>query len=167
MPATDVRTLGFSPVLSVFWATILAIVVSALRSDTAVAPWWLALPLLASLVVILPQLLGYPANEVINEYNWILIFGALGIGAVLGLFAPHVAPSTEKLARALKDGTTGVLNVAATCATAGIIVGEPTLLAPVVTLRCAALPSLAPDGCVPCAIATLRLAPKTSPPRGA
>ena len=36
-------------------------------------------------------------------------------------------PSTEKLARALKDGTTGVLNVAATCATAGIIVGVVTL----------------------------------------
>ena len=46
---------------------------------------------------------------------------------MLGLVAPHIAPSTEKLARALKDGTTGVLNVAATCATAGIIVGVVTL----------------------------------------
>ena len=32
--------LGFSPVLSVFWATMLAIAVSALRSDTAIVPWW-------------------------------------------------------------------------------------------------------------------------------
>ena len=46
---------------------------------------------------------------------------------MVGLLAPHIAPSTEKLAKALKDGTTGVLNVAATCATAGIIVGVVTL----------------------------------------
>ena len=119
--------LGFSPVLSVFWATMLAIAVSALRSDTAIVPWWLALPLVASLAVVLPQLLGYPATQWLNAYTWILIFGALVVGAVLGLLAPHIAPSTEKLARALKDGTTGVLNVAATCATAGIIVGVVTL----------------------------------------
>jgi TRAP transporter 4TM/12TM fusion protein len=119
--------LGFSPVLSVFWATILAIAVSALRSDTAIAPWWLAWPLIASLLVVVPQLFGYTAGAVLTDNNWILIFGLLGIGAALGVFAPHVAPSTEKLARALKDGTTGVLNVAATCATAGIIVGVVTL----------------------------------------
>ena len=119
--------LGFSPVLSVFWATILAVVVSALRSDTAIVPWWLAIPLLLSLGIVIPQLLGWPVSEALTEYNWILIFGVLGIGAVLGLVAPHVAPSTEKLARALKDGTTGVLNVAVTCATAGIIVGVVTL----------------------------------------
>jgi TRAP transporter 4TM/12TM fusion protein len=119
--------LGFSPVLSVFWATMLAIAVSALRSDTAIVPWWLALPLVACLAVVLPQLLGYRETQWLNEYTWILIFGALTIGAALGLFAPQVSPSTEKLARALKDGTTGVLNVAATCATAGIIVGVVTL----------------------------------------
>jgi TRAP transporter 4TM/12TM fusion protein len=119
--------LGFSPVLSVFWATMLAIAVSALRSDTAIAPWWLALPLIASLAVVVPQLLGYPSTQWLNQYTWILIFGALIVGAALGLFAPRLAPSTEKLARALKDGTTGVLNVAATCATAGIIVGVVTL----------------------------------------
>ena len=37
--------LGFSPVLAVFWATMLAIAVSALRADTAIVPWWVALPL--------------------------------------------------------------------------------------------------------------------------
>ncbi len=62
---------GFSPVLSVFWATILAIVVSFIRSDTALVP--------------------------------------------------------PKLVKALAEGTTGVLNVATTCATAGIIVGVTTL----------------------------------------
>jgi TRAP transporter 4TM/12TM fusion protein len=62
---------GFSPVLAVFWATILAIAVSFLRRDTALVP--------------------------------------------------------NKLVQALRDGTLGVLNVAATCATAGIIVGVVTL----------------------------------------
>jgi len=63
--------LGFSPVLSVFWATMLAIAVSYFRSDTALVP--------------------------------------------------------AKLVRALAEGTTGVLSIAATCATAGIIVGVTTL----------------------------------------
>jgi TRAP transporter 4TM/12TM fusion protein len=63
--------LGFSPVLSVFWATMLAIAVSFLRRDTALLP--------------------------------------------------------DRLIPALRDGTVGVLNVAATCATAGIIVGVVTL----------------------------------------
>jgi TRAP-type uncharacterized transport system fused permease subunit len=63
--------LGFSPVLAVFWATLLAIAVSYLRPDTALQP--------------------------------------------------------AKLVRALAEGTTGVLSIAATCATAGIIVGVTTL----------------------------------------
>jgi TRAP transporter 4TM/12TM fusion protein len=63
--------LGFSPVLSVFWATVLAIAASFLKRDTALVP--------------------------------------------------------AKLARALAEGTTGVLNAATTCASAGIIVGVVTL----------------------------------------
>jgi TRAP-type uncharacterized transport system fused permease subunit len=47
--------------------------------------------------------------------------------AAIGIAAPRLAPVTERLAHALRDGTTGVLNVAATCATAGIIVGVVTL----------------------------------------
>jgi TRAP transporter 4TM/12TM fusion protein len=62
---------GFSPVLSVFWATVLAAVVSFCRSDTALWP--------------------------------------------------------PKLVKALEAGSVGVLGVAATCASAGIIVGVVTL----------------------------------------
>ena len=63
--------LGFSPILSVFYATLLAAAVSFVRRDTAL----------------------YPA----------------------------------KLVQALEAGSVGVLGVAATCATAGIIVGVVTL----------------------------------------
>jgi TRAP-type uncharacterized transport system fused permease subunit len=45
----------------------------------------------------------------------------------IGLLAPRTAPVSEKFVNAMRDGTTGVLNVAATCATAGIIVGVVTL----------------------------------------
>lgn len=63
--------LGFSPVLSVFYATLAAVAVSFFRRDTALMP--------------------------------------------------------PKLAKALAEGTTGILNVAPTCAAAGIIVGVVTL----------------------------------------
>ena len=62
---------GYSPMLSVFWSTLLCFGLSFLRPDTALYP--------------------------------------------------------RKLVRALADGTTGVLNAATTCASAGIIVGVVTL----------------------------------------
>ena len=63
--------IGFSPMMAVFWATVLAYLSSFLHRDCAMGP--------------------------------------------------------RKLVRALADGTNGVLNVAATCAAAGIIVGVVTL----------------------------------------
>ncbi len=62
---------GFSPTVSVFWATVTAFLVSFLRRDTAMVP--------------------------------------------------------RRFVKAMEAGTTGVLNVAATCAAAGIIVGVVTL----------------------------------------
>ncbi len=119
--------LGFSPVLSVFWATILAIVSSTLRSDTAIAPWWAAVPLFVALVVVVSQLLGRPISPTVAEYSWLLIFAPVLAVVAIGMAAPRLAPATQKFVTALKEGTTGVLNVAATCATAGIIVGVVTL----------------------------------------
>jgi TRAP transporter 4TM/12TM fusion protein len=119
--------LGFSPVLSVFWATVLAIAVSALRADTAIAPWWVALPLIATLAMMTAQLTGTRLSPLLTEHSWLLIFGPLVAALVIGLTVPRIAPVTERLVLAMKDGTTGVLNVAATCATAGIIVGVVTL----------------------------------------
>ena len=62
---------GFSPTVSVFWATVTAFAVSFLRRETAMVP--------------------------------------------------------KRFVKAMEAGTTGVLNVAATCAAAGIIVGVVTL----------------------------------------
>jgi TRAP transporter 4TM/12TM fusion protein len=119
--------LGFSSVLSVFWATVLAIVSSALRPDTSIAPWWTAAPLTVALVLVVSQLLGWPISPALAEYSGLLIFVPIIALVIVGLAAPRLAPASTKFVTAMKEGTTGVLNVAATCATAGIIVGVVTL----------------------------------------
>jgi TRAP-type uncharacterized transport system fused permease subunit len=119
--------LGFSPVLAVFWATVLAIAVSALRADTALVPPWAAWPLAAALAIVVLLLLRVPLPALVTGNISLLVFIALIAAAVLGMVRPRIAPATERLVQALRDGTTGVLNVAATCATAGIIVGVVTL----------------------------------------
>jgi len=78
---------GFSPVLSVFWATVVSFVTSFLRRDTA-----------------------------LFSYD---LFGGKGRIADLIFRSPFV--------KAMEGGSIGVLNVAATCAGAGIIVGVVTL----------------------------------------
>src|SRR5438552_3280340 len=78
---------GFSPVLSVFWATIVSAVTSFLRRDTALIPYEV-----------------FTGKEPIGRGLW-----------------------NSGLIKALSGGSLGVLNVAATCAGAGIIVGVVTL----------------------------------------
>jgi TRAP transporter 4TM/12TM fusion protein len=117
---------GFSPVLAVFWATVLAIAASALRSDTAIVPWWAAVPMLAALALGLAQM-GGVHFEAFAEYGWLLVFVPAAVVSAIGLLAPRLAPTSGRFAAAMRDGTAGVLNIAATCATAGIIVGVVTL----------------------------------------
>jgi TRAP transporter 4TM/12TM fusion protein len=78
---------GFSPVLSVFWATVVSFVTSFLRRDTALIPY----AFFKGRKSIVDGLLRSP------------------------------------LVKAMEGGSVGVLNVAATCAGAGIIVGVVTL----------------------------------------
>ena len=78
---------GFSPVLSVFWATVVSLATSFLRRDTALV-----------------------------SYD----FFAGKKSFVEGLLR-------SPLVKAMEGGSIGVLNVAATCAGAGIIVGVVTL----------------------------------------
>ena len=78
--------MGFSPELSVFWATVVALATSFLRRDTA--------------------LIQYDCSGEISVCRGF---------------------SNSGLIQALKGGSLSVLNVAATCAGAGIIVGVVTL----------------------------------------
>ncbi len=79
--------LGFSPVLSVFWATVVALFTSFLRPDCALIPYDV-----------------FRGRGPIAKQLW-----------------------ESNFIKALQSGSTGVLNVAATCAGAGIIVGVVTL----------------------------------------
>lgn len=79
--------LGYSPILSVFYATLVTALVSFLQSDSALIPYdWFR-----------------------GRMPWIKGFWESGF------------------IKALEGGSIGVLNVAATCASAGIIVGVVTL----------------------------------------
>ena len=82
--------LGYSPVLSVFWATVVVFVTSFLRPDCA-----------------------------LFSYELFRDVGAKGSLREHVLRSPFV--------KAMEGGSLGVLNVAATCAGAGIIVGVVTL----------------------------------------
>ena len=78
---------GFSPVMSVFWATVVSLATSLLRRDTSLIPY---------------DLFSAP--------------GTLGRKLL-----------DMPLVKAMAGGSTGMLNVGATCAGAGIIVGVVTL----------------------------------------
>jgi TRAP transporter 4TM/12TM fusion protein len=78
---------GFSPILSVFWATVVALATSFLARDCALVSY--------------------------------------DLFAGKGSFKEHVLRSP--LVKALEGGSIGMLNVGATCAAAGIIVGVVTL----------------------------------------
>ena len=82
---------GFSPVLSVFWATVVSFFTSFLRRDTA--------------------LISYDFFQTESQ-NW-------------GSWVKYLFKSP--LVKAMEGGSIGMLNVAATCAGAGIIVGVVTL----------------------------------------
>ncbi len=118
--------LGFSPVLSVFWATILAMVTSVLRADTSIMPRLAAAPLTAVIGLVVMELLGY-RHGVPTAAISLVVFGTMVAIVLQAIIWPSFAPASEGLLKSLREGTTGVLNVAATCATAGIIVGVVTL----------------------------------------
>ncbi len=118
--------LGYSPVLSVFWATVLALAVSALRVETALVPWPIALVLTLAIALLIGEGFGVKVAYA-SEIGLALVFVPLAVLAVLALTKVWVADAGERLVKALREGTTGVLNVATTCATAGIIVGVVTL----------------------------------------
>ncbi len=79
--------LGFSPILSVFWATVVALVTSFLHPSCALIPYDV-----------------FRGKGPIGRLLW-----------------------NSGLVKALEGGSVGVLNVAATCAAAGLIVGVVTL----------------------------------------
>src|SRR5215467_10037518 len=126
--------IGYSPMLSVFYSTLLAFTMSALAPETALGPRQLLLPLLVVLAItavigVIPGV-GTSAPAVMIQTNFpMLILIVIGVLALLGLTpaGQRAVPSSKKLTTALADGSIGVLSAATTCAAAGIIVGVVTL----------------------------------------
>src|SRR5690242_6422228 len=126
--------IGYSPMLSVFYSTMLAFTMSALAPETALGPRALLMPLLAILAVtavigVIPGV-GTSAPAVMIQNNFpMLVLVLIGVFAFLGLSTKgqRAVPSAKKLTSALADGSIGVLSAATTCAAAGIIVGIVTL----------------------------------------
>ena len=121
--------IGFSPVLSVFWATMVSLLVSFLNRDCALLS---VRPAAISFLVALPVSwiawkLGNPLS-----LNWetilasALLFGGLAAAVWSQVRRKDMELSTRFI-KAMEGGSIGVLNVAATCAAAGIIVGVVTL----------------------------------------
>jgi TRAP transporter 4TM/12TM fusion protein len=110
--------IGYSPMLSVFYATILSFAMSALTRETTLIPRQLVIPLV---LVAIPILW-------LTEHPVLILFAAAAIGIVgFSLMNKEAAETSKKLVRALSDGSIGVLSAATTCASAGVIVGVVTL----------------------------------------
>jgi TRAP transporter 4TM/12TM fusion protein len=121
---------GYSPMLSVFYSTLMCFVLSGLTPETALAPR----PLLIALVAI-----GVPLYFATDW--WLPVLFLITLIGVVAMSHPlpslprmrgregrgEAAATTKKLVRSLADGSIGVLNAATTCASAGIIVGVVTL----------------------------------------
>jgi len=118
--------LGFSPVAAVFWATMVAFVTSALHPDCALMS---RRQMVLFSVVVIAACLVY--SVVKGRFHTDALSWAVPAGALALVAAAFIRSEWRlwpvKLVKALETGSVGVLNVAATCAAAGIIVGVVTL----------------------------------------
>ncbi len=125
---------GYSPMLAVFYSTVLAFAMSALAPETALGPRKL---LIAVLVISIGgvALLAIPGAsttavaQLFQGYFPTLVLLLIAVLSFIGLTerGQKAIPSAKKLTAAMADGSIGVLSAATTCAAAGIIVGVVTL----------------------------------------
>src|SRR5712672_435220 len=149
--------IGYSPMLAVFYSTLLCFLFSAMTPETSFGPRQLLMPLLivavAGMAIVAVRFLGtflpigfasllapvvFCAVACETYFPGFVFYLLAGLG-ILALIlstrerpepSPAVASLTatsKRLVRALADGSIGVLNAATTCASAGIIVGVVTL----------------------------------------
>ena len=126
--------IGYSPMLAVFYSTVLAFAMSALAPETALGPRKLLISLLvigavAALLFLIPAIRSSTLATLFDSYFPLLILLSIAGLAILGLTSAGqlAVPSSKKLTAAMADGSIGVLSAATTCAAAGIIVGVVTL----------------------------------------
>jgi len=125
---------GYSPMVSVFYSTVLAFAMSALAPDTTLGPRQLLIAILligcAGVVAFqIPGISASPPGELFASWFPLLILVAMAVIAIIGLFpdGQQRVIGSKKMTAALADGSIGVLSAATTCASAGVIVGIVTL----------------------------------------
>jgi TRAP transporter 4TM/12TM fusion protein len=118
--------IGFSPIAAVFWATLAAFVVSALHPDCALMSQRQMVLFCAVVVAVCAIYTAVNGRFHPDALSWALPAGALALVAA-ALVRPQWRLWPAKLVTALEAGSVSMLNVAATCAAAGIIVGVVTL----------------------------------------
>jgi TRAP-type uncharacterized transport system fused permease subunit len=118
--------LGFSPVASVFWAIVTAFVTSALHPDCALMSRRQTV-LFCSVAVVVCIVYSLARGRFhLDALSWALPAGAAAL-VTAAFLRPAWRLWPAKLVTALQAGSVSVLNVAATCAAAGLIVGVVTL----------------------------------------
>jgi TRAP transporter 4TM/12TM fusion protein len=125
---------GYSPMLSVLYSTMLAFVMSALAPETALGPRRLLIPLLligtiAATGAMIPGIGTSVFSPIFHSYFPLLVLASIAVFAIIGLTpaGQRAVPSSKKLTAAMSDGSISVLGAATTCAAAGLIVGVVTL----------------------------------------
>ena len=118
--------LGFSPVSAVLWATMVAFVTSALHPDCALMSRRQMVAFCAVVVGVCAIYAAIRGRFHLDALSWALPAGALALVAA-AVIRPEWRLWPAKLVKALEAGSVNMLNVASTCAAAGIIVGVVTL----------------------------------------
>jgi TRAP transporter 4TM/12TM fusion protein len=116
--------MGFTAMAAVFWSIIVALLLSVLRADTAIVPRWVGVLMglgIAVSVVLMSS--GLAPRETVG----LIAMGILVLALVVAFFRRNTPDETRRLYQALESGSKQVLNVAVTCAAAGILVGVVTL----------------------------------------
>lgn len=115
---------GFTAISAVFWASVVAIVLSVIRTENALMPRWLSLGLVA--VILVSTVLGY-FKLVPSELGSLLVLAIIVLALVFPLLRRDPSGSLTRLYRSMETGAKQVLSIVATTAGAGIIIGVFTL----------------------------------------
>lgn len=116
--------MGFTAMMAVFWSIMVAILLSVLRADTAIVPRWIGVLMGVGIAVAIVL----TANGIApRETPGLVAMALLVFALVVAFFGRNAQDVTRRLYQALEGGSRQVLNVAVTCAAAGILVGVVTL----------------------------------------
>jgi len=116
--------MGFTAMMAVFWSIMVAILLSVLRSETAIVPRWMSAVMGVAIVGSIALVAsGLAPRETVG----LVAMASLVLALVVAFLRRAAGDVTRRLYQALESGSRQVLNVAVTCAAAGILVGVVTL----------------------------------------